>query len=316
MKRVLRGSSLAAILLAGLFVGGCANRSSDNASWLDELRASRVLQNAARAVLTGQIYDRAAIAIRDNNEAALESAQRDLQFVAPRLAAEQMVAQAVDLDSRAFTEKDKTRAAKLRAQAGEKYRAALAIDPNFDSKNPETLNALGYFLAERGTSTPDFQTAEKLTRRALEIWDELVEAASGTVIPGTDQVLQVRRFLRANTRDSLAWALFRQGEYSQALKEQKASLEEAESAGAKIGQKVSADLYYHLGEIYRALKNSGAARTQFQKALELEPDHELSQRALKALPALPKEPIRPSTEPELQPAPEQVIPGQPVPLTT
>lgn len=276
MKRVL----LSIAMLGILTLSGCSNTSS--------LRQNSVVQNTARGFLTGQYYDRAAIAVRNNDELSLQFSQTQLQLIAPRMAtlpvvqrvAEQMVREAADLDILAQQEKDDNRARKLRAQAAQKYRAALKISSNFDSKNPELLNALGYFLAEWGTTIEDFKMSERLTRRSLDIWNRLLEDAENSLVPKIGNPLSLLRMARANTRDSLAWALFQQGNYREALNEQVLAVQEAEKSAPVINKPMPADLYYHLGEIYRVLSNDKEARLQYEKALSVQPDHTLSQRAL------------------------------------
>jgi tetratricopeptide (TPR) repeat protein len=279
MKRVLLVLATGAIL-----VGGCASSgNSGGASPLASLRAHPLLQNAARGLAIAKYSDKAFIAARNEDESALEKASAGLESVAPLLAAEHLVRDASRLDARAQFEKNPAFSTELKNQAGQKYRTALKTAPDFDSRNPELLNALGYFLAERGVTTPDFQKAEKLTRRSLELWDDLVSQAQNSSLPGAGNLLSLRRFARANVRDSLAWALFRQGEYAQALNEQQEAVSEAEKSTPELGEKVPAELYYHLGEIERALKHFDAAKTWYQKALQVEPDHALSQRALQNL---------------------------------
>lgn len=269
-------------LICAQALGGCAQ--SDSVSWQEELRSLPLLQKTARVFLTGQIYDHAIIALRDGNESALQSAQGELQIVAPLLAAEQAVRVAVMFDGRAQLEKKEVIAEKLRASASKKYREALAIDANFDSRNPDLLNALGYYLAERGTSAEDFQSAEKLTRRALALYDQVIASLPDSTLGPIRMTLAQARYSRAvGARDSLAWSLFRQRRYGEALKEQKAAVDEAAKNSALIEQPVPADLYYHLGEIYRALNKLDEAQKQYSKALDIEPDHQLALRAKLAL---------------------------------
>jgi tetratricopeptide (TPR) repeat protein len=284
--------------VVALALGGCAR---NGASWQDELRNQPILQKTARAFLTGQIYDRATIALRDGKEAALQSAQDELQRVAPQLAAEQAVRAAALLDDRAQHEKDAERAAALRERAAKKYREALAIDPHFDSRDPDLLNALGYFLADRGTSTADFQNAEQFTRRALAIYDQAIASLPDSALSPMRNALAQARYARAVApHDSLAWALFRQGKYSEAQKEQEAAVAEAARSATFLKRKVPADLYYHLGEIYRAQGKPEQAAAQYEKALAVEPNHKPSQRALKAL---PPSLYKSKPNPEVQPAP-------------
>ena len=152
-------------------LGGCAGSGSTPGGALESLRQNVVLQNAARAALTGKVFDRAAIAVRNGDENALQNATSELEKIDPLAAAEQLVNAALWLDSRAHNEKNSALKNDLENQAAQKYRQALKIAPNFPSQDATLLNALGYFLADRGTSPADFQTAEKLTRAALKLLD-------------------------------------------------------------------------------------------------------------------------------------------------
>lgn len=302
MQKKRRVFRYPAVLIA-LGLAGCAQSRDEEDEALRRAlpRFKAVLQAAARSFLTGQAYDRTVIAARNSDDAALSAAQQELRLIDPRLAAEQAVQSAVRLEMLAQRESDKQRAARLQEQAAAKYREALALAPDFDSSDPDLLNALGYFLAERGTSASDFVTAEKLTRRSLEIWNEIVSNTESSWIPGTSTLLANQKFVRALTaRDSLAWALFRQGKYAEAKNQQETAVREVEANAAAAGQPMSADLYYHLGEIYRALKQPEKARGQFQKALKAQPDHELTLRALKKMPARPRR-STPAAPPETRP---------------
>jgi len=261
MKGLSRVLLFPALLSMPLFLGGCTS----DGSTLAALRENPILRNAARAVLMGKAFDRAAIARRNGLAVA-----------------EQMVTAAAQLDRRAQLSKDQTQKKTLEAQANQKYREALRILPDFPSRNADLLNALGYFLADRGDSKNDFQTAERLTRASLTLWDASVKEVEGTPMSG--EILAARKFMRANTRDSLAWALFRQGKFQNAKAEQLNALKEAEVSAGQINEKVPADLYFHLGGIERALKNFGAARKQYEAALKVEPKHAPSTNALKLLP--------------------------------
>lgn len=244
-------------------------------------RESRVLGNAASALYLARQYDGAIIASRNGDSARLAAAIEKIEqlggthdLAALRLnAAEGLVRDATSLDFAA----QKLRgdgAQKLQQQATQKYRLALKLAPGFASRDPQLLNALGYFLAERGSTPADWRQAEKLTRAALARWNELGKEASDS---------SWLQFSRANTRDSLAWALYRKREYSAALQQQLAAVDEARRSAPRIGEKVPAELSFHLAEIYRAsglLKN--AAR-EYQNALQVEPQHSPSQRALEEL---------------------------------
>ncbi len=149
-----------------------------------------------------------------------------------------------------------TRRAQMLAQAAQNYRLALQLDPNFSSNDPQLLNALGYFLAEKGASSTDFQKAELLTRRALAGWDK---AAKSALLKPAEVDLN-----RAITRDSLAWALFRQQKFAEATREQRIAVADAQkalAAGANDPNgEALAELKTHLQQIEAALDTSKTKR--------------------------------------------------------
>lgn len=294
-----------ALLTIPWLVGGCGQVESTLAS----LRENPVLKNAAQGVLMGKSYDRAAIAARNNDPKELEAAARELAKVDPLAAAEQLVSAAAELDGRAMMSKDEKVRKELEAMATQKYWEALRVSPDFPSKDAQLLNALGYFLADRGKSKTDFQKAEKFTRASLKIWDALITEAEGAPMSGP--VVAVRKFLRAQgPQDSLAWALFKQGRFAEARREQIEAIKETEK-NLPVGEKVSAELYFHLGEMERALKNPEAARKQYQMALKVEPDHAPSVAALRSLtgntPA-PTNPVPAIPVPNAPPMPDEAFP--------
>lgn len=280
MKFIRRAFLVSISTVCALSLAGCSGAGS-TPGFIQSLRENTVLQNAAKAALSGKIYDRAAIAIRDGNENALANATEELAFVDPLAAAEQMVKAAAWLDLRAYGETDAALKTQLEIQSAQKYRQALKITPNFPSKNPDLLNALGYFLADRGASATDFQNAEKFTRSSLKRMDAQIQETAQAPLSGPLVALQ--KFNRAQTaRDSLAWALFRQGKFAAARKEQIAAVNEAQT-NTPAGQKISAELYFHLAEIERALKNTDAAKVNYQAALKIDPDHAPSLQGLLSL---------------------------------
>jgi tetratricopeptide (TPR) repeat protein len=278
--KFIRGVSFSAFVIGAAFLSGCAG-SGNTPDALESLRENTVLQNAARAVLTGKVFDRAAIAVRNGDENALQNATDELEKINPLAAAEQLVKGALWLDVRAMNEKNPALKTELETEAAQKYRQALKIAPTFPSQNAMLLNTLGYFLADRGTSPKDFRTAEKLTRAALKLLDAEIAGIEGTPLSGT--LLTIKKFERAQTaRDSLAWALFRQKKFEAARKEQIAAITESK-ANLPAGQKISAELYFHLAEIERALKNVFAAKANYEAALQVEPDHAPSLSGLRSL---------------------------------
>jgi tetratricopeptide (TPR) repeat protein len=97
----------------------------------------------------------------------------------------------------------------------------------------ELLNRLGYTLAEKGEYSEQFAAAEAMTRRAVTIYDETIalleRGAAGR--PEAARALGSVRFSRANIRDSLAWSLFRQKRYQEALREQEQALPKRSLSG-------------------------------------------------------------------------------------
>lgn len=275
---------LRSIFLLAFVIGGCAQSQST----LESLREHPTLRNAARGVLTGKLYDRAAIAQRNQNTTALKEVVKELEEFDPLAAAEQFVSAGLQLDSRAMNS-EPAESSRLEAESSEKYREALRIAPQFSSKNATLLNALGYFLADRGEGIQDFQQAKQLTAEALKIWDNAIKEIEDAPLSGP--LVSTRRYMRAITRDSYAWALFRLKEYEAARVEQKACIIEAEETAKTIKTTVPADLYFHLGEIEHVLKNIDEAKAQYKTALQIDPNHSPSLEALRRLePAQQKSP--------------------------
>jgi tetratricopeptide (TPR) repeat protein len=175
----------------------------------------------------------------------------------------------------------------VRKRSAAQYRSAQRLTPKFDSEDPTLLNALGYFLAERGQTPDDFREAERLTRRALQLHDKLLTPPSVDVdappidTPTARRALEdwarrggqaANEFSRANTRDSLAWALFRQKRFEEAAREQERAVRDAQNSHREAGQPMPPELHFHLGEIYRALKREADARRQYEQAVRLDPD--------------------------------------------
>jgi tetratricopeptide (TPR) repeat protein len=87
-------------------------------------------------------------------------------------------------------------------------------------------------------------------------------------------------------------------------------LKTTEKAASILSEKIAADLYYHYAEIERARGNNEEARTNYQIALQLEPDHQASRDALRTLPpAIPK--AKKPAVPEPSPAPQTIPSPQP-----
>jgi len=268
-------SAFGVLCVALIFLGGCD---------------APVLDQAARSIRIAGAYDNVQSAARNNDAEKLGGAIEELNDVGafasfPKLAppiAETAVRLGTFYEIQAQSDKGAARLEALEKSAVQ-FRMALRLAPQFDSKNADSLNALGYFLANRGSSSSDFDLAEKLTRRAVALLDAQIAAQPG------DNDIEQNKFNRAITRDSLAWALFRQKRFGEALREQQAAIEEAKIVSSI--SPASAELRFHLGAIFRALGKTEEARNEFQAALKLEPDNENARAALQSL-----EKVRPKTE--------------------
>ena len=106
-------------------------------------------------------------------------------------------------------------------------------------ESPVLQNALGYTLADMGTTTQDFDEALVLTKRAADALPD-----SGTVL------------------DSFGWALYRKGDIVGARR----VLREAADLEPGI-----AEIRYHLGTVYAKLGLSADAMTEFDRALAVKP---------------------------------------------
>jgi tetratricopeptide (TPR) repeat protein len=250
-------------------------------------------QKVARAVLAAGAYERGLRALRTGDANTTEAAQRELNRLGatpPRVnltlrAAwnELRDAEFLDVQSRSFSGAQRS---ELRRRADAKYRRVLELAPDFDSPSARDLNSLGYFLAERGTTADDFLKAETLTRRAVKLLDQqIAEVKSGKA--SNADALTALRYMRAQTRDSLAWALHRQGRFREALSEQLVAMREESEVVDAAGARLSPELQYHLGEMHAGLKDEKLAIAAFERALKLDASdsetHEQVRRALSRL---------------------------------
>lgn len=239
--------------LAFLF-GGCAPQEGQSA-----------VRGVAASFVAARAFDRAQIAIRRDDNAALERAGSQLRLAAqggsnPALAGaltRELTLQANSLLAQADQAKGNQKY-HLEENSNAKYRAALSFAPQ---KAPEksldahTLNALGYFLADKGSSHADFERAAVLTRAAYKNWDLKGRSSDSN---------ELGRAIGA--QDSYAWALFKLRKYDQALEQQKRVWELARGMGLAD---LTAEVPFHLGEIYRALGQDKKARLAYEVALVL-----------------------------------------------
>jgi tetratricopeptide (TPR) repeat protein len=159
-------------------------------------------------------------------------------------------------------------------------RLAFLLPPDQLPQDPLFLNNTGYTLANTGNSLQQFQRAETLTRRSLELWEKQIQKAKEA-----DQS-SIRYAQAITARDSLAWALFKQERYDEALKEQQRAVADAKKYRAPqlpTAQDSLPDLLYHLGAIHAARGETSKARAAFEEALQLKPDHAEAVAALAKL---------------------------------
>ena len=278
------------LLLIPFLIAGCAPQPGRS----DADFVGVALRNAARALRAGRAFDNALLAEGRGDTASFA---RHLNAVRTTGATGAMHP-AVELanatagvrlgDALAFDSMAQSLhgAARLRwrARADEAYRGALELKPEFENSDFERLNALGYFLADRGTTSDDFKTAENYTRRAVQGWDEAIAK-----MKEGDAGLPLARFQRAlGPRDSLAWSLFKQGRLVAAHAEQTAAIAEVRASLKSLPAAMKnnlVELLFHLGAIEAARGDVVAARAAFTEALGLDKEHDESRKALEKLPS-------------------------------
>lgn len=261
----------------GLALAGCAANPTANSA-----RNAPSARGLAASFAAGRAYDRAQSALKGGDDAALVAAGRAYERALAKMprnaklsgvfagAALNLVARATILDAQASIAAPTERPA-LRAQALAKYHAASAFlpaQPAPGSVDANTLNAVGYSLAERGTSRADWQRAEQLTRLSLAEWDKKMKSLA----KDDPKRLQMEAARTIGPLDSHAWALFRLERYQEALEQQERVLKFARTNSIKL----TADVPFHLAEIYRALGRDEDARREYEAALALNPDAELA----------------------------------------
>ena len=163
-------------------------------------------------------------------------------------------------------------------RALEKYRAASAFlpaNPKPGEVDADTLNMVGYPLADRGTTRADWERARQLTQLSLDASQKQINATP----PGSDERLRLEAGRTLGALDSNAWALFKLGKINEALEKQ----EKVMAFVAKYPGTLTAEIPYHMAQIYRAAGRDEEAREQFAQALQLGPDRELLMRIDSAL---------------------------------
>ena len=234
-----------------MLLGGCARTPAND--------PQAMLRQMARSYLVGTTYDQALIAARHENSRALRRRMNQLEEldainVAVELqltSAEERVRSGNDLLMQAYRleSRDSVQGQYLLGQAGRHFRSALRWSPDFPSNDPMLLNSLGYYLADHGHSTQDFERAEQFTRRAVDILEKAIQtnAKSGRL---NAQLTRALIQQQAITRDSQAWALYKLKRFVEAEQVQTRALEQAKYS--KLDDEIIAELETHQTEILRA----------------------------------------------------------------
>jgi tetratricopeptide (TPR) repeat protein len=135
------------------------------------------------------------------------------------------------------------------AKALAAFREAQRILPD----NAITLNELGYELADKGSTREEFREALDLTKRAAAAADD-----NGVIL------------------DSYGWALFKNDDLAGARR----VLRQAADLAPDV-----AEIRYHLGVVYAAMRLSGQALIEYEHATSLRPGYEEAEREKRRLSA-------------------------------
>jgi hypothetical protein len=253
---------------AMLFMSGCAKSPGS--------QSSMMLRELARSYLIGTTYDQALIASRQENPSDLRSALKRLDElnavdVAVDLQlshAEDRVRSGMSLQMQAFQIKKKNYALshQMEGQAMQEYRSALRWSPQFPSKDPVLLNALGYSLADRGASQKDFELALQLTSHAVAILNRQITTSAGTDASNQNLFAQLQMQL-AITRDSQAWAFYKLKRFNEAEAVQNKALAQAKTS--KLGSGAFAELWMHQAKILQGLGMLEAANAAMKESQRL-----------------------------------------------
>jgi Flp pilus assembly protein TadD len=137
------------------------------------------------------------------------------------------------------------------ARALRALREAYRLQPD----DPETINALGYTLADKGTTREEIDEAVVLTRRAAKM--DVDNPA-----------------LRAMILDSFGWALFKRDDKEGARRVLR-------QAADLLGD--NAEVHYHLGVVYGALGQTADAELELNRALQIQPKYPEAEKAKASL---------------------------------
>ena len=167
-------------------------------------------------------------------------------------------------------------------QALNAFRRAVVLDPRSSSAH-NNLGNIHYRMGRCGDAEYELAQAAALDPQSLSAVSQLAIALfeCGSVersIPHFEQAVELPgAIFNPPLYTYLARAYAQQGRYDEAVRRAQ--------QGALL-EPVTADAYYYLGEIYQARGESGdsqAAQEAYQRALELDPQHQGAQEALAGL---------------------------------
>lgn len=283
LKWLAVGAALGSALLVG-----CADNQGRGPA-VGFTSPSNLLRAAAAAYLQGKAEDAIADATRRGDPRGLAEANASMEAAAHAMEDPTAVAEAV-IQQAAQQAADSSRADGSNVNSSEvdeavdlSFRSALRIQPKLaqTSNNAEALNALGYHLADLGKTQEDFQTAEKLLRRAVHLRDAAMQEMP---------INSVERNFAAIDRaigplDSLAWALYKQGRFPEARQlEEEAVRTPTTDSSQRPGR---SEVLFHLGEIYRALKEYRKASSEYEAALNSDPPEVVKAKILASKDLIP-----------------------------
>ncbi|RYG75255.1 hypothetical protein EON80_01230 [bacterium] len=256
-----------------VFAGGCTQDG----------RGISPLRGMAASVLKGNAYDRAYVAVRRKDGAALQRASNDMLRSENTLAnrasqtntVQNLTAEANIFLTAALSQPEDQRG-QLMILADGKYRAAIEkVKPEGGVKaiDPNTLNSLGYYLADQGKDLNDWNQALIFTKAAYQRW--VIPKGSGA------EVARLNRALLS--QDSYAWSLFKLGRFQEARVQQEQVLATARSIAP---EQISADIVFHMAEIYRLVGEMDKARMEYVAASQMSPDDNLKLQIIEGIKAL------------------------------
>lgn len=137
----------------------------------------------------------------------------------------------------------------------EAFREALRLLPD----DPQVLNALGYNLADKGSTPAEYDEALAKTKRAAEL------------APDDGMIL-----------DSYGWALYKKNDLAGARRVLREAADKVPEA---------AEIHYHMGVVYVELDMKREAILEFDRALRLHPNYIPAQQEKLRLSGVPPSPL-------------------------